>query len=60
MNATLHIEADVHFDLSEGVRQFDDGNLENAHGKVADVEGQETVKITKIVDQEPSDGIPKQ
>lgn len=26
-NATLHIEADVHFDLSEGVSQFDDGNL---------------------------------
>lgn len=27
-NATLHIKADVHFDFSEGVSQFDDGNLE--------------------------------
>lgn len=26
-NATLDIEADVHFDLCEGVCQFDDGNL---------------------------------
>lgn len=26
-NATFHIEADVHFDLSVGVSQFDDGNL---------------------------------
>lgn len=26
-HATLHIETDVHFDLSEGVSQFDDGNL---------------------------------
>lgn len=27
-NATLHVKADVHFDLSEGVGEFDDGNLE--------------------------------
>lgn len=26
-NATHHIEADVHFHFSVGVRQFDDGNL---------------------------------
>lgn len=26
-NPTLHIKADVHFDLCEGVGQFDDGNL---------------------------------
>lgn len=26
-NTTLHIKADVHFDLSKGVSQFDDGNL---------------------------------
>lgn len=26
-NATLHVEADVHFDFSERVGQFDDGNL---------------------------------
>lgn len=26
-NPTLHVKADVHFDLSEGVSQFDDGNL---------------------------------
>lgn len=26
-NTTLHIKADVHFDLGEGVSQFDDGNL---------------------------------
>lgn len=26
-NTTFHIKADVHFDLSEGVSQFDDGNL---------------------------------
>lgn len=28
-NTTLHIKADVHFDLSKGVSQFDDGNLAN-------------------------------
>lgn len=26
-NTTLHIKADVHFDLSKGVSQFDNGNL---------------------------------
>lgn len=26
-NTTLHIKADVHFDFSKGVSQFDDGNL---------------------------------
>lgn len=25
----FHVEADVHFDVSDGVSQFDDGNLEH-------------------------------
>lgn len=40
-NATLHVEADVHFDLSERVSQFDDGNLGthiNTHYTGADSE----------------------